>query len=104
MSRDFPTPPRGEERKVLGHPVPRIEDRPLVTGHGLYAGDVSFPHQLHMRVVRSSHAHARLLSLDTAKARAHPGVVAVWTNDDIADLPPIDCRDQIGRASCGDRG
>ena len=93
MSHDFPTPPRAEERKVLGHPVPRIEDRPLVTGHGLYAGDVSFPHQLHMRIVRSSHAHARLLSIDTAAARAHPGVVAVWTVDDIADLPPIDFRD-----------
>jgi carbon-monoxide dehydrogenase large subunit/6-hydroxypseudooxynicotine dehydrogenase subunit gamma len=93
VSRGFPTPPRAEERKVLGHPVPRIEDRPLVTGHGLYAGDVSFPHQLHMRMVRSSHAHARLLSIDAAAARAHPGVVAVWTADDIADVPPIDFRD-----------
>jgi carbon-monoxide dehydrogenase large subunit/6-hydroxypseudooxynicotine dehydrogenase subunit gamma len=93
VSHDFPTPPRAEERKVLGHPVPRIEDRPLVTGHGRFAGDVSFPHQLHMRIVRSSHAHARITSIDTAKARAQPGVVAVWTNDDIADLPPIDFRD-----------
>ncbi len=98
MSREFPTPPRAEERKVLGHPVPRIEDRPLVTGHGLYAADVSFPHQLHMRVVRSSHAHARLVTIDTAAARAHPGVVAVWTNDDIADLPPIDFRDPSAEA------
>ena len=93
MSRDFPPPPRSAERKVLGHPVPRIEDRSLVTGHGLYAGDVSFPHQLHMRMVRSSHAHARLVSVDASAARAHPDVVAVWTNDDIADLPPIDFRD-----------
>ena len=41
----------------------------------------------------SSHAHARILSIDTAAARAHPGVVAVWTADDIADVPPIDFRD-----------
>jgi carbon-monoxide dehydrogenase large subunit/6-hydroxypseudooxynicotine dehydrogenase subunit gamma len=98
VTHDFPVPPRAEERKVLGHPVPRIEDRPLVTGHGLYAGDVSFPHQLHMRIVRSSHAHARIVSIDTAAALAHPGVVAVWTVDDIADLPPIDFRDPSAEA------
>jgi len=98
VTQAFPTPPRAEERKVLGHPVPRIEDRPLVTGHGLYAGDVSFPHQLHMRVVRSSHAHARLIAVDIAAARAHPGVVAVWTADDIAGLPPIDFRDPSAMA------
>ncbi len=98
MTHDYPTPPRAEERRVLGHPVPRIEDRPLVTGHGRYAGDVSFPHQLHMRIVRSSHAHARIVAIDTAAARALPGVVAVWTVDDIADLPPIDFRDPSAAA------
>jgi len=98
MSHGYPTPPRAEERRVLGHPVPRIEDRPLVTGHGLYAGDVSFPHQLHMRIVRSAHAHARIVAIDTAAARALPGVVAVWTVDDIADLPPIDFRDPSAEA------
>jgi CO/xanthine dehydrogenase Mo-binding subunit len=98
MTQDYPTPPRAEERRVLGHPVPRIEDRPLVTGHGLYAGDVSFPHQLHMRIVRSTHAHARIVAIDTAAACALPGVVAVWTVDDIADLPPIDFRDPSAEA------
>ena len=98
MTHSYPTPPRAAERKVLGHPVPRIEDRPLVTGHGLYAGDVAFPHQLHMRIVRSSHAHARIVSIDASAARNHPGVVAVWTIDDIADLPPIDFRDPSAAA------
>jgi CO/xanthine dehydrogenase Mo-binding subunit len=98
MSHGYPAPPRAEERRVLGHPVPRIEDRPLVTGHGLYAGDVSFPHQLHMRIVRSAHAHARIVAIDTAAARALPGVVAVWTVDDIANLPPIDFRDPSAEA------
>jgi CO/xanthine dehydrogenase Mo-binding subunit len=98
MTQGYPTPPRAEERRVLGHPVPRIEDRPLVTGHGLYAGDVSFPHQLHMRIVRSAHAHARIVAIDTAAARALPGVVAVWTVNDIADLPPIDFRDPSAEA------
>ena len=89
----YAPPPRSDERRVLGHAVPRIEDPPLVTGRGLFAGDVNFAHQLHMRVVRSNHAHARIVSIDAAAARALPGVVAVWTIDDIADLPPIDFRD-----------
>src|SRR3954447_22045065 len=88
----YPTPPPSRERRVLGHSVPRIEDLPLVTGQGRYAGDINFPHQLHMRMVRSSKAHARIVSIDTTAALAHAGVVAVWTNDDIADLSPIDFR------------
>jgi len=88
----YPIARLSRENRVLGHPVPRIEDLPLVTGQGRYAGDINFPHQLHMRMVRSSKAHARIVSVDTSAALAHPGVVAVWTNDDIADLSPIDFR------------
>lgn len=77
----------------LGRSVPRLEDRPLVTGRGRFVGDISFPHQLHMRVVRSPYAHAVLRAVDTAAAAAAPGVVSVWTAADIADLPPIDFRD-----------
>ena len=65
----------------------------MVTGRGRFAGDISFPHQLHMRVVRSNHAHGNILSIDTAAARAGPGVVAVWTAADISELPPIDFRE-----------
>ena len=46
-----------------------------------------------MRVVRSNHAHANILSIYTDSARDLPGVVAVWTADDIADVPPIDFRE-----------
>ena len=88
----YPTPPPASERRVLGHPVPRIEDLPLVTGRGRYAGDINFPHQLHMRMVRSPKAHGRIVSVDTSAALALPGVVAVWTNADIAELSPIDFR------------
>ena len=76
----------------VGRSVPRLEDRPLVTGNGRFAGDISFPHQLHMRVVRSPHAHGRIRAIDTAAARNAPGVVAVWTSADVADIPPIDFR------------
>jgi carbon-monoxide dehydrogenase large subunit len=77
----------------IGASVERLEDRPLVTGHGRFAGDVSFPHQLHMRVVRSAYAHGRLTDIDTSQARALPGVVAVWTAADIAEQSPIDFRE-----------
>ncbi|HEY4920051.1 MAG TPA: xanthine dehydrogenase family protein molybdopterin-binding subunit [Xanthobacteraceae bacterium] len=79
--------------KWIGQSVERLEDPPLVTGRGRYAGDIAFPHQLHMRVVRSNHAHGKIVSLDTAAARALPGVVAVWTAADIADIPPVDFRE-----------
>jgi aerobic carbon-monoxide dehydrogenase large subunit len=76
----------------VGRSVPRLEDPPLVTGRGLFAADVSFAHQLHMRVVRSAHAHGRIVSIDTNAAKAAPGVVAVWTAADVTDIPPIGFR------------
>ena len=76
----------------VGRSVPRLEDPPLVTGRGLFAADVSFAYQLHMRVVRSSHAHGRIVSIDTNAAKSAPGVVAVWTATDVADIPPIGFR------------
>src|SRR5271169_249918 len=79
--------------KWIGQSVLRLEDPPLVRGAGRFAGDISFPHQLHMRVVRSNHAHGNIASIDTTAARAVPGVVAVWTAADIADVPPIDFRE-----------
>src|SRR5207302_6899540 len=88
----YPIAPPASKRRVLGHAVPRIEDLPLVTGRGRYAADIDFPHQLHMRIVRSTRAHARIVSVDAAAALAMPGVVAVWTSADIAELPPIDFR------------
>ena len=79
--------------KWIGMPVERLEDPPLVTGRGRFAGDINFARQLHMRIVRSNHAHANIVSIDTEAARALPGVVAVWTAADIADVPPIDFRE-----------
>jgi carbon-monoxide dehydrogenase large subunit len=78
--------------KFVGQPVARLEDLPLLTGQGRFARMVSFPGELHMRVVRSTHAHGQLRSVDTARARASPGCVAVWTFADVADVPPIEFR------------
>jgi len=77
----------------IGRSVERLEDPPLVTGRGRFAGDIAFPHQLHMRIVRASHAHGRIVKIDTTAAKALPGVVAVWTAADIADVPPVDFRE-----------
>jgi carbon-monoxide dehydrogenase large subunit/6-hydroxypseudooxynicotine dehydrogenase subunit gamma len=92
----YPIPPRADQRNVLGHAVTRLEDPPLVTGRGRYAGDINFPHQLHMRIVRSNHAHGKIVSIDTTAAAALPGVMAIWTNEDIADLGPVDFRADRG--------
>src|ERR1700719_4236287 len=80
-------------RPYIGQSVPRLEDSPLVRGRGRFAGDISFPHQLHMRAARSPVAHGRIVAIDAAAARATPGVIAVWTAADIADVPPIDFRE-----------
>jgi carbon-monoxide dehydrogenase large subunit/6-hydroxypseudooxynicotine dehydrogenase subunit gamma len=77
----------------IGKSVRRLEDPPLLTGRGAYADDISFPGQLHMRMVRSGEAHGRIISVDVSAAREHPGVVAVWTAEDVADLPPIEFRE-----------
>lgn len=79
--------------RSIGASVTRIEDAPLLLGRGCYADDVNFPGQLHMRMVRSAEAHARIVSVDATAALAVPGVHAVWTAKDVSDLPPIEFRE-----------
>jgi aerobic carbon-monoxide dehydrogenase large subunit len=84
---------RGRTKAWIGQSVERLEDPPLVIGRGEFAGDINFPHQLSMRIMRSAHAHGRIVSIDTEAARALPGVFAVWTAADVADIPPVDFRE-----------
>ena len=70
----------------------------MLTGQGAFIGDIGFPHQLHMRIVRSAYANAELRSVDVTASLAVPGVVAGWTAADINDLPPIDFRDPAAEA------
>jgi len=79
-------------QKLVGQSITRKEDGPLLRGQGLFAADVNFPNQLHMRVVRSTYAHGKILSVDLAPALAMPGVHAAWSFADVADIPPIDFR------------
>jgi len=76
----------------IGRSPRRLEDRPLLTGQGCFAADFRREGQVHMRVVRSPVAFGRIKGIDAEAAREVPGVLAVWTATDIADLPPIDFR------------
>ena len=68
----------------IGLSVKRREDRRFLTGRGRYVDDLPFPGLLHAAIVRSPHAHARILGIDTQRALAQPGVAAVLT---FAELP-----------------
>lgn len=70
--------------KIIGTPRPKVDAYAKVTGRALYADDIMLPRMLFGRLLRSPHAHARILSIDTSHALALPGVLAVITG---ADLP-----------------
>ena len=80
----------GDGEDLLGKPLARIEDPPLVAGRGRFAGDIDFPGQLHMRIVRSPHAHAEVGGVDAAAALAMDGVHPVWSRPPTSPHPPID--------------
>src|SRR5207247_7298193 len=70
--------------RALGARIKRREDPRLITGTATYVDDVVPPGLLHVVIVRSPHAHAKVTAIDTAAARRAPGVAAVWTGEDVA--------------------
>ncbi|WP_225079913.1 aerobic carbon-monoxide dehydrogenase large subunit [Streptomyces sp. CoT10] len=75
-----------EERPVGFGRMPRKEDARFVRGHGTYVDDVRLPGMLHGAILRSPLAHARIVSVDTSAAEAHPKVKAVITGETLAGL------------------
>ena len=71
---------------VIGRPLPKIDAWAKVTGETRYADDLVLPRMAHGKLLRSAHAHARIVSIDTSRAREVPGVYAVITG---ADLPRV---------------
>jgi carbon-monoxide dehydrogenase large subunit len=71
---------------LLGNAVPRVEDPDVLFGRARYVDDLDVPGVLHLAFVRSTVAHARLVSVEVAEAGAMPGVVAVFTSADL-DVP-----------------
>jgi aerobic carbon-monoxide dehydrogenase large subunit len=70
-----------EEIRGLGHSVKRKEDDRFIQGRGTYVDDVNLPGMLHMAILRSPFAHAKINGIDTSRASALPGVIAVVTGD-----------------------
>ena len=75
------------EYNVVGTRPIRHDGVDKVTGRAQYAADVQLPGHLHGKVLRSPHAHAIIKSIDTSRAEAHPGVLAVATSKDFAPVP-----------------
>ncbi|MDP3545004.1 MAG: xanthine dehydrogenase family protein molybdopterin-binding subunit [Phreatobacter sp.] len=79
---------------AIGAAVRRKEDHRFITGKGQYTDDINRPGQTHAFFLRSPHAHATLKRIDTAAAKTMPGVVAIYTGDDVA-------ADKVGGLICG---
>jgi carbon-monoxide dehydrogenase large subunit len=90
---------------LLGTRVNRREDRTLLTGEARYTADVPLDDCLVAHFIRSPHAHAQIVSIDTHEAAAMPGVVAVHTNATLG-LPPTTSRmpiaDELRRTALAD--
>ncbi len=69
--------------KYIGAPLPKVDGYAKVTGRALYADDIMLPRMLYGRLLRSPHAHARIISIDTSRALELPGVLAVITGEDL---------------------
>jgi carbon-monoxide dehydrogenase large subunit len=69
----------------IGRRMRRVEDQRLVTGQGRYAGDIKLDGLVHVAFARSPLPHALIRAIDTAQAREMPGVIAVWTAEDLTE-------------------
>ena len=83
---------RARRRTVIGVATKRVEDNRFLRGQGCFVDDVQLSHVLYARVLRSTHAHARIVGVDLSLARQVPGMVAIFTFADIAGVKPIPVR------------
>lgn len=81
-------------RPLMGQPVRRKEDRRFITGEGRYVADIQLPGMTESVLVRSPHAHARVIRIDTARAARMSGVLAIITAADLAKAG-------VGSLPCG---
>ncbi|MFQ5897106.1 MAG: xanthine dehydrogenase family protein molybdopterin-binding subunit [Candidatus Methylomirabilia bacterium] len=79
------------ETKLFGSSIRRREDPRLITGKGTFTDNLKIPGMVYAFIVRSPHAHARIRKIDVSVAKAHPGVIAVFTGADMqeAKVGPI---------------
>jgi len=79
------------ESGFIGQSVKRKEDARFLTGAGQYTDDVTLPNQTYGYFLRSPHAHANIRAIDTSKAKAAPGVIAVYTAADLEGVNGLPC-------------
>jgi aerobic carbon-monoxide dehydrogenase large subunit len=77
--------------RLLGSSIKRREDPRFITGRGHYTDDLKLPGMTYAVFVRSPHANAKIRSIDTSRARKHPGVVAVFTGKDMTGVNSLPC-------------
>src|SRR5678815_5428798 len=77
--------------RLFGKSIKRREDPRFITGRGQYVDDLKLPGMTYAAFVRSPHAHARIKGIDTSAAKAHPGVVAVFTGADMTGVNSLPC-------------
>ena len=82
---------QGEQEKLSGRSIRRVEDARFLTGTGRYVDDIASPDCLWGHVLRSPHAHATIERIDVAAAKATPGVRGVFVAADLAALGPMPC-------------
>jgi carbon-monoxide dehydrogenase large subunit len=70
---------------LIGASIKRVEDAPLITGTGNYVDDIELPGMLYLGFLRSPYPHAKILSIDTGKAKTMPGVELVLTGNDLPE-------------------
>ena len=83
--------PDGTISTGIGARVKRVEDQRFLTGKGNYTDDINRPDQTYAYMLRSSHAHAKIISIDSSNAQSSEGVVAIFTGEDM----------QVGGLPCG---
>lgn len=72
---------------TVGRSERRVDAVKLATGRGTFVDDIDLPALLHARILRSPHAHARIVRIDTSRARAMPGIACVLTHEDVPRVP-----------------
>ncbi|GAG96788.1 unnamed protein product, partial [marine sediment metagenome] len=75
-----------QQYSVVGKPIPRVDGSLKATGEAKFTVDIALPEMLYGKILRSPYPHAKILSIDTSKAEALPGVKAVITGKDTGEV------------------
>ena len=86
------------EDRLFGKSIKRTEDPRFITGRGKYVDDLKLPGMTYAAFVRSPHSHARIKGIDVSQAKAHPGVIAVYTGKDMTGVNSLPCGWDLNKA------